>query len=41
MLNFKIPSVKEPFFQTILKVRISEVNYGNHLGHEEVVHYPQ
>ena len=37
MLNFKIPEVKKVTFHTILEVRISDINYGNHLGHDSLI----
>lgn len=37
MQSFKVPSVKKVIFNTILEVRVSDINYGNHLGHDSIV----
>ncbi len=37
MLVFKIPDVTKAAFSTILEVRIDDINYGNHLGHDSIV----
>lgn len=37
MQSYKVPSVTKAVFNTILEVRISEINYGNHLGHDSLV----
>jgi acyl-CoA thioester hydrolase len=37
MQNFKIPSITKIIFHTILEVRISDINYGNHLGHDSFI----
>lgn len=37
MQSFKVPTITKAIFNTILEVRISDVNYGNHLGHDAVV----
>jgi acyl-CoA thioester hydrolase len=33
----KIPSVKNIAFTTVLDVRVSDINYGNHLGHDSLI----
>src|SRR5579883_507280 len=35
--NFKIPSIDTPIFSTTIEVRIQNINYGNHLGHDSLV----
>ncbi len=37
MLIFKIPSPEKIIFNTMLEVRIYDINYGNHLGHDSLV----
>ena len=37
MSDFKIPNLKKVIFHTILEVRIDNINYGNHLGHDSLV----
>src|SRR3990167_7302146 len=35
--KFKIPSIQKIAFTTTLDVRISDINYGNHLGHDSLI----
>ena len=35
--SFKIPEITTAIFHTILEVRISDINYGNHLGHDSLI----
>ena len=37
MQNFKINSIIKNIFHTQLEVRVSDINYGNHLGHDSLV----
>jgi acyl-CoA thioester hydrolase len=37
MSNIKIPAITQIVFSTTLDVRISEINLGNHLGHDSLV----
>ena len=37
MLTFKIPPPEKIIFNTALEVRIYDINYGNHLGHDSLV----
>jgi len=37
MLDTKIPSINNIIFNTSLSVRIYDINYGNHLGHDSVI----
>jgi YbgC/YbaW family acyl-CoA thioester hydrolase len=37
MQTYKIASLTRPLFSTILEVRINDINYGNHLGHDALV----
>src|SRR5689334_1804727 len=37
MLTFKIPTPEKIIFNTMLEVRIYDINYGNHLGHDSLV----
>lgn len=37
MFNFKIPTISTAIFATELTVRISDINYGNHLGHDSLI----
>jgi len=37
MQRFKIPPIENPKFITNLEVRISDINYGNHLGNDSLV----
>jgi len=37
MLTFKIPTPEKIIFNTSLEVRIYDINYGNHLGHDSLV----
>lgn len=37
MLNYKISPLDHSMFNTILEVRIYDINYGNHLGHDSLV----
>ena len=37
MLTFKIPQPEKIIFNTMLEVRIYDINYGNHLGHDSLV----
>lgn len=36
-LVIEIPKVSKFIFTTTLKVRISDINYGNHLGHDSLI----
>ena len=36
MSNFVIPEVTKAIFHTFLDVRVSDINYGNHLGHDSL-----
>lgn len=38
-MNFKIPEIPKPLFETNIAVRVSDINYGNHLGHDSLVSY--
>src|SRR6185437_3699993 len=37
MQNFKVAAITKVMFHTTLEVRISDINYGNHLGHDLLV----
>lgn len=37
MLTFKIPDVAKSIFSATLEVRIDDINYGNHLGHDSFI----
>jgi len=37
MLNYKIPPLDSSLFSTTLDVRIYDINYGNHLGHDSLI----
>ena len=37
MLNYKIPALTNSIFNTALEVRIYDINYGNHLGHDSLI----
>lgn len=37
MINFKIPAITKIVFSTTIDVRISDINYGNHLGHDALI----
>ena len=37
MKIFRVPTVEKPIFQTTLDVRINDINYGNHLGHDSFI----
>lgn len=37
MLKYKISPLTHAIFNTILEVRIYDVNYGNHLGHDSLI----
>lgn len=37
MSIFKVPQIAETVFSTTLDVRISDINYGNHLGHDSLI----
>ncbi len=37
MLNIKLPTISDSLFTTTLPVRIYDVNYGNHLGHDSLI----
>ncbi len=37
MFDMKIPELKNILFTTTLSVRIYDVNYGNHLGHDSLI----
>lgn len=37
MSIFKVPAITEIIFSTLLEVRIYDVNYGNHLGHDSLI----
>jgi acyl-CoA thioesterase FadM len=39
MINFKIPTITKSLFSTAIEVRISDINYGNHLGHDSLVSF--
>lgn len=38
-MNIKVPAVEKEMFSTALEVRISDINYGRHLGHDALVSY--
>lgn len=38
-MNFKIPAIGKAIFSTVIEVRISDINYGQHLGHDSLVSY--
>lgn len=35
--KFEVPKINKLLFTTILSIRISDINYGNHLGHDALV----
>lgn len=37
MIYLKIPTITKSLFSTLIEVRISDINYGNHLGHDALV----
>lgn len=37
MLDFKIPLINKSLFTAIIPIRIYDINYGNHLGHDSLV----
>ncbi len=37
MNTFKVPSIIKILFHTTLEVRISDINYGNHLAHDSFI----
>jgi acyl-CoA thioester hydrolase len=37
MLDFNIPLINKPIFIANIPVRIYDINYGNHLGHDALV----
>ena len=37
MRKYKIAPLNSSIFQTTLAVRISDINYGNHLGHDSLI----
>ncbi len=37
MLVTKVPAITQCLFSATLEVRISDINYGNHLGHDSLV----
>lgn len=37
MSDFKVPTIKKVIFTTVLDVRIYDINYGNHLGHDSLI----
>lgn len=37
MFNVKLPSLDNSIFTTMLEVRIYDINYGNHLGHDSLI----
>ncbi|MDI9819123.1 MULTISPECIES: thioesterase family protein [unclassified Legionella] len=39
MTSFKIPSIKKSIFSTAIDVRINDINYGNHLGHDSLISF--
>ncbi len=38
-MNIKIPAIQKSIFSTRLTVRIQDINYGQHLGHDSLVSY--
>lgn len=38
-MNAKIPAIKHAIFSTVMAVRINDINYGNHLGHDALVSF--
>ena len=39
MMNFSIPKITDCIFNTTISVRISDVNYGNHFGHDSLISF--
>lgn len=37
MTIVKVPTLTQAIFSTALEVRISDINYGNHLGHDSLI----
>lgn len=37
MTIVKVPALTQAIFSTALEVRISDINYGNHLGHDSLI----
>lgn len=37
MQKIKLPDIANPLFSTTLDIRISDINYGNHLGNDSLV----
>lgn len=37
MINFRVANIEHILFTTEVEVRISDINYGNHLGHDSLV----
>ncbi|KTD61865.1 acyl-CoA thioesterase [Legionella spiritensis] len=38
-MNIKVPFIENSIFSTVIEVRIGDINYGNHLGHDSVVSF--
>lgn len=38
-MNFKIPSFEKCLFSACIDVRVCDLNYGNHLGHDSLVSF--
>lgn len=39
MHDFKLADIKNVIFDTVIDVRVSDLNYGNHLGHDALVSF--
>lgn len=37
MLSLDVPKLEKSIFKTDLQVRINDINYGNHLGHDSLI----
>jgi len=38
-MNIKVPRIENTIFSTLIEVRVSDINYGNHLGHDSAVSF--
>ncbi len=38
-MNVKVPHIENCLFSKDIEVRISDINYGNHLGHDSIVSF--
>ena|SRR3990167_2197972 len=37
MSQFKVPKIEHILFSTAMDIKISDINYGNHLGHDALI----